>query len=126
MTQLTENFTRHEFRCRGLYCCGHSAPLDPKLIQGLQELRNTLSRPIRINSGFRCLTYNLEIGSTDASQHCLGRAADIRVDKTRPELVLEAAKLVKVFSEGGIGIYDDFVHVDVRGKFTRWDGRTGK
>lgn len=123
---LTENFSREEFACKGLACCGHSAPVVPTLVRGLQELRNALQVPVRINSAFRCNVYNKEIGSSGTSQHCIGMAADIRVDGTIPELVFEAAQLIDIFAEGGIGIYDDFVHVDVRGKYARWDERTKK
>ena len=43
----------------------------------LQPLRDALGRPLRVNSGFRSGPVNRAAGSTIASQHVLGEAADI-------------------------------------------------
>jgi uncharacterized protein YcbK (DUF882 family) len=46
-------------------------------------------------------------------------AADIRVKDTSPEKVAAyAEKLLP--NTGGIGVYDTFVHVDVRSTKARW------
>lgn len=42
----------------------------------MQEIRNLLDEPIRINSGYRCLDLNRAVGSKDTSQHILGQACD--------------------------------------------------
>ena len=44
MGDLSRNFDRSEFACRGDNCCGHSSPIDPDLIAALQLLRE----PIKI------------------------------------------------------------------------------
>jgi hypothetical protein len=44
----------------------------------LQPIRNQFGQ-VTVNSGFRCLELNRELGSKDTSQHCLGEAADIEV-----------------------------------------------
>jgi len=41
-----------------------------------QEIRDLLGHPLKINSGYRCLKLNREIGSKDSSQHIKGQAID--------------------------------------------------
>lgn len=51
-----------------------------KLIEAvLDPLREWYSKPIIINSGYRCEALNKAIGGTKSSQHMLGEAADITV-----------------------------------------------
>ena len=45
----------------------------------LQPLRDAWGGPVSVNSGFRCLTLNRMLGSSDRSQHTMGQAADIEV-----------------------------------------------
>jgi uncharacterized protein YcbK (DUF882 family) len=82
-----------------------------ELIDQLERLRFLVGKPIIILSGYRCQRRNREVGGTPKSQHLYGRAADIRVEGMRGlELFLEALRC----EFGGIGLYPDFVHVDVR------------
>ena len=122
MGDLSKNFSRSEFACRGENCCGGNAPVHPALVAGLQELRDKLGGPLTISSGFRCKRYNAAIGGAKESQHTLGMAADMLVPEGwTPETLAELAESIDVFREGGIGIYPTWVHVDVRmtGK-ARW------
>lgn len=117
MGDLTLNFSRHEFACRGMGCCGHSAPISMKLVNALQELRELVGQPLKIESGFRCLTHNREVDSDDDSQHPLGLAADVRTPPgMSPDQLAVLAERVDEFARGGIGIYptQHFIHVDVR------------
>ena len=121
MEQLTKNFARSEFACKGgERCCGGSAPISDELVEALQELRDRLARPITVVSGFRCLEYNRRIGSKDTSQHPKGRAADIRVAGMSPVDLREFALDVDTLKRGGVGVYDRFLHVDVRPYRSRW------
>lgn len=127
MGDLTRNFSRAEFACRGSQCCGHSAPVSITLVWALQELREALGQPLAVSSGFRCLTHNRSLGSRDSSQHPLGSAADV----TPPEGVsvywlAALAERIEAFKHGGIGVYPraGFVHLDVRrGGPARWQER---
>jgi uncharacterized protein YcbK (DUF882 family) len=125
---LSEHFDRWEFACKGIGCCGRSAPINDRLIEDLEELIKIVDlngggehHAMRINSGFRCLTHNRMIGSDDRSFHTLGMAADITVEGFCPERVAKMALGVYDFVDGGIGIYPGFVHLDIRktGK-ARW------
>lgn len=115
MEQLSDNFNRREFACKGSSCCGGSAPVDSKLVEALQELRDLAGEPIMITSGFRCLAHNSTIrGASQTSQHTVGRAADIVCGSLSPRELMELAEKVKWFKNGGIGLYRTFLHVDVR------------
>jgi len=46
----------------------------------LQPLRDHISKPIRVTSGYRCKRLNKAIGGSVTSQHCEGKAVDIEVD----------------------------------------------
>ena len=121
---LRPHFRRREFACKGGdNCCGGAAPVDDRLVTGLQILRSIVNRPITITSGFRCVKHNASIGGSERSQHTLGKAADIRCAGFTSEELAEAAERVDEFRDGGIGIYQSFVHVDVRtdGQ-ARWRG----
>lgn len=43
----------------------------------LDPLRTWYGKPIRVNSGFRCLALNKAVGGSNTSQHVAGQAADI-------------------------------------------------
>jgi len=122
MGDLTKDFNRSEFACRGTNCCGGSAPVHPVLVWGLQELRDKAGVPLTLSSGFRCVRHNERVGGERQSQHTLGLAADVLVPEGwSAERLAELAESVPVFHEGGIGIYPTWVHVDARttGK-ARW------
>jgi len=121
MGNISENFTWKEFECHGKKCCGHKCYVEHRLLGGLEELRAALRRKYKgrdiklvVNSGYRCVKHNEEVGGNPNSFHLQGMAADVvPVGCTIKELV-DQAESMRVFSEGGIGIYDTFVHLDTR------------
>ena len=122
MGDLSKNFSRSEFACKGTNCCGHSAPVQPELISALQALRNQLNLPLSITSGFRCNRHNESVGGAARSFHTLGMAADVAcLEGMTAEDLAQAAEAIPAFQQGGIGIYPSWVHLDVRttGK-ARW------
>lgn len=121
MGDLSKNFNRSEFACKGLDCCDQSAPVHPDLIGGLQRLRDLAGLPLRINSGFRCNRHNRKIDGSLESFHTLGMAADIACKEMSPHELAALAERIDVFRDGGIGVYVSWVHIDVRkdGK-ARW------
>jgi uncharacterized protein YcbK (DUF882 family) len=130
--QLTKNFAKSEFDSKD----GEEMPTEvfyniQKLANQLQYVRDYLDRPIRINSGYRSLNHNLVIGGSKNSQHLLGKAADIVVKGLEPKLVYEILEdLINKgeILQGGLGLYDSFVHYDFgfKGKRRRWDHRKTK
>lgn len=122
--KLSRNFSKHEFDSKD----GSEMPYEVfqnvlKLAQNLQRLRDAINLPININSGYRSPKHNAKIGGVKNSQHLTGKAADIRVAGTSPKIIAKKIEeLIKlgIMQEGGIGIYETFVHYDIRGEKARW------
>ena len=113
MGDISAHFNRSEFACK---CgCGQDT-VDAALIQKLEVVRLRFNKPITITSGNRCVEYNKQIGGAPASQHLLGRAADIVVKGVSPSEVYKHLDSL----EGGLGGYDSFTHVDSRHGKVRW------
>ena len=95
-----------------------------KVANQLQILRNHLGKPIQINSAWRSEEYNASVGGVKDSQHIMGRAADITVRDLNPtEVYNTIEELIEKgdMLQGGLGLYDTFVHYDIRGERARWD-----
>jgi len=96
-----------------------------ELARALQAIREKAGVEVRINSCYRAPAYNKCIGGKPASQHLQFKAADITIKdggsaRSWHKLVL-GLRNQGVF-KGGIGLYSNFVHVDVRGKNADWVG----
>ena len=93
----------------------------------LEIIRAHFNAPVIINSGYRNLEYNRNIGSKDTSQHVKGTAADIVVKDVSPDEVADALEFlinVGMLKEGGVGRYNTFTHYDIRGTRARWNYKT--
>ena len=135
---MTKNFTKKEFDSN----CGCEMPINVyynivKVANQLQVLRNEIQKPIHVNSAYRSECWNAKIGGAhkidkkgnriETSQHVFGRAADIVVKGMTP---LKLSKVIeRLISngdmlQGGLGVYEKkgFVHYDIRGTKTRWNG----
>jgi len=124
MGDLSKNFNRSEFSCKGDNCCCHSAPVHPALIDGLQFIRDICLSPLIVLSGFRCKKHNTDVGGVMDSLHTLGMAADIMCKADSIGELVRLALGVDVFRNGGIGVYPTWIHLDVRetGR-AMWDQR---
>lgn len=112
--KLTKNFYLSEFECHD---GSHLVKLEKRLLLLLQNLRDLLNIPIIILSGFRTIEHNNSIGGSPNSQHLHGKAADIQVENITPEeLYIHAIQI----GFDGIGLYETFIHVDVRGNKVHW------
>lgn len=117
-TKLSTNFKVREFACKD-----GSDPIfiAPELVTVLQKIRTHFGKAVTVNSGYRTPGYNAKVGGATYSQHLYGTAADIVVAGVAPKTV--AAYVEKLMpNKGGIGIYNTFVHVDVRATKSRWNG----
>ena len=119
--QLSTHFQLHEFACTD-----GSKPvfLSQALVDILEAIRVHFGRPVTITSGYRTVSYNAGLkNSSKKSQHCNGLAADIKVEGHTPKEVYDYACSL-LGDHGGVGIYNTFVHVDVRAVKSRFDYRT--
>ena len=131
---MTKNFKLKEFECKD----GSKMPLEVyenviKLANQLQFLRDYTGRPITINSAYRSPDYNKKIGGAhkiingkrvETSQHVFGKAADITIQSLKPaEVFMIIEELIDMghMLQGGLGLYDTFVHYDIRKTKARWD-----
>jgi uncharacterized protein YcbK (DUF882 family) len=105
-----------------------------KLLENLQVIRDAANAPITIISGYRSAARNAAVGGKDKSLHLQGAAADIKIKgMTSTQVHTLISKLIKEGKvyDGGLGVYNDFCHYDVRGEHTghkpgaRWDERSG-
>lgn len=125
---LTPHFNKKEFASKD--GAGMPEPVWQNiktLAKQLEVLRSHLNKPITVTSGFRSETHNNRIGGSKTSQHLLGKASDLQVKGLKPKTVYKAIeKLIEQgkMLQGGLGLYDTFVHYDIRGKEARWDNST--
>jgi hypothetical protein len=154
-TKLSPHFELRQFLCKQPGGFPKYVVLQEALPLKLETVIDALDRAgrkvdtLEIMSGYRTPFYNAGLGNVGDSQHTLGSAADVFVDRQhdarmddldgdgrvsrRDALWLfglvdrldrgPAARL-----KGGLGDYDStaahgpFVHIDVRGRLARWRG----
>ena len=116
--KLSKNFTVKEFACSD---GTDTVFISLALVNLLQKIRDHFGKAVIINSAYRTEAHNKSIGGATYSQHKYGLAADIHINGVTPK---EIAAYVETLmpSSGGIGIYKNFVHVDVRRVKSRWNG----
>jgi len=130
MGDLTRNFNLSEFRCKD------GAPVPDKyytnvqkLAENLQKIRDIIDEPLVIVSGYRTPEHNRTCGGATNSYHLSAQAADIRcggLDAVElRQVILDLIESGEIM-QGGLGLYDTFVHYDIRGTKARWDERKNK
>lgn len=89
-----KNFKLEEFKCScgRKYCSGYPVVLSSQLLINLQELRDTIGKPITVmhaaGGGMRCEELNRRTpGAIKNSLHTKGRAADIQVANMTETLI---------------------------------------
>lgn len=117
-TYISKNFRVREFACKD-----GSDPIfiDDELVGVLQQIRDHFGKAVTITSAFRTASHNKKVGGATYSQHCYGKAADIKVSGVAPSKVAEYVETLMP-NTGGIGRYSTFTHVDVRATKSRWNG----
>jgi uncharacterized protein YcbK (DUF882 family) len=152
--RITAHFSSEEFACHdGTAYPMHSMDEeDPRgrdwattrlevLCDVLEAIRFEAGElPLTVDSGFRTISYDERLYEASAkdgtvapaksSQHPQGRAADIRHARLHPaelfNLILDMYQRGQLPALGGVGLYPNFVHVDVRpnhGHLAIWGGR---
>ena len=127
--KLTDNFSMDEFECK----CGCIMPEFVKknvqeLAENLQVIRDAYGK-IDLTNSYRCKKHNADVGGSVNSQHLKGKAADIKSKQfSSSEIAIITDDLMKneSFTLGGVGIYNTFTHVDIRGVRARWSKTSKK
>lgn len=115
---LSSNFKVKEFSCKDN---SDVIFIAPELVEVLQKIRTHFGKALNINSAYRTPTYNKKVGGATYSQHLYGTAADIRINGVAPKDIATYAETL-LNGTGGIGIYSNFVHIDIRKEKSRWNG----
>lgn len=122
---LTPNFNLEEFACKD----GTQVPKElfmnvTELAQNLQVLRDNIGVAVLITgSGYRTVAHNKKVKGAKNSLHLYAKAADINAKGYSPvELAAVIENLIAEgkMKQGGLGIYKNFVHYDIRGTKARW------
>jgi len=90
-------------------CCGQLCVHEPSLDM-LQRARELVGRPIRLNSGHRCVIHNARVRGAPLSQH-KKIAFDVSLYDHNPQ------RLLACLREAGFstfGFYRTFIHTDIR------------
>lgn len=101
-------FKKEEFACR---CCQENL-IENIVIEKIDRIRDEIGVPLKINSGFRCLTHNRNVGGKPGSLHTLGKAIDVSTS----ELSGEKKKMLLMLGceeFSGIGVARTFFHFDI-------------
>jgi hypothetical protein len=119
MTKLTEHFTLEELTHtdhREFDNTPNETELAnlKRLANFLEEVKTVLgSKPIMVNSAYRCKQVNDAVGSKDTSQHRIGCAADIRVPSMTPDQVVKAVIASGIPYDQLIREFDRWTHISV-------------
>ena len=125
--RLTKNFSREEFDSKDGVCMPNDVLNNiVELVKNVQIIRDYVGVPLTINSGYRSPAHNKSVGGVTNSYHVQGKASDLSSSKITPKKLYDAIlKLIadgKIYN-GGVGVYNTFVHYDIGEKGRRWDYR---
>lgn len=84
--------------------------MDDNFLEMLDNAREISGIPFKINSGYRTIERNYEVGGKPNSSHIVGKAADIAVKGSRQRWIITEALIQAGFNR--IGIAKTFIHVD--------------
>ena len=110
-------FYLNEFECP---CCNR-VMLHLVLLRKLSALRQAIGFPLLVNSGYRCKKENHRVHGVKTSYHLIGFAVDVTTASMKISDLLKHAQNINF---GGIGVYDNFLHLDIRHNHEFWDSRT--
>jgi uncharacterized protein YcbK (DUF882 family) len=95
--------------------------MDPLFLEKLQELRDTVARPMQINSGYRCEEHNESVGGHRKSRHLLGTGVDCSTLGWSSSNLYLLVKTAQELGFKGIGVAKTYVHLDTRsGRAKMW------
>jgi uncharacterized protein YcbK (DUF882 family) len=129
--KLSAHFSSEEFACHdGTPVPKELLPNAEFLCQAVLEvIRETIGRPVAVISGYRTKKHNDAVGGAARSSHLTAEGADIRAGDvdTLWRTILRLHEDGHLPGLGGVGRYDNWVHVDSKlaadGHLRMWGGR---
>lgn len=106
------NFSPDELACKCEYpdCPKHG--MDGITMGRIQQARTIAGIPFNVNSAWRCLRHNRDVGSKDDSSHREGYALDIEAINMSQRGIIQGALRDVGFNRFGINRFKGFIHVD--------------
>lgn len=95
--------------------------LTPKLRFAIWEFEGHFGKKIVMNSGYRDVAHNSNVGGADNSYHTKCMAADFYIPGVDKRKLIAFAKRTNLV--GGLGCYPNrnFIHIDVRDRPRGWN-----
>jgi len=104
---VIKHFSREEFDSPDEIGTGNL--MDQKLIQILDDIRETINRPIIVTSGYRTPSHNIAVGGLPGSEHLVGCAADIGCRESALRFTI--LKMAIDLGIKRIGLAKTFIHL---------------
>lgn len=127
---ITPHFKFKEFTCKDGTPVPEYLYYNMRMIaSSLEVIRAFVGRPIIINSAYRTISHNTKVGGAPQSQHLACNAADIHVKGMSSKDLYNTIKslmLRRAIEQGGLFLYENFVHYDRRGIAVFRDYRKSK
>ena len=106
---------------------GRYERMEVEMLQLAEAIRDSIGRPLRVNSSWRSPEANEAARGSKNSQHLLGRAIDFHIDDQEMGDEIERAAFVN--GAKAVGRYNTFIHIDIRLNphnrgYSYWDNRT--
>ena len=93
---------------------GSGKYMDADFLKMLDNARDIAGIPFKINSGWRTIEHNREVGGKPNSSHIVGKAVDIAIKNSRQRYIVLSALQDVGFNR--FGIAKTFIHVDSDGE----------
>lgn len=77
----------------------------------LEPLEFAFTKPLHINSGYRCLRLNIAVGGARNSQHIDGKAVDITCKAATNEMIIKAVLNFEIEFDQMIEEFGSWVHI---------------
>lgn len=92
----------------------------PQVVSNLEAVSQAVGYQLQVTSGYRSPEYNASVGGAKSSQHMQGNATDIIQSGLTTQQRKDFLQAAIDAGFTGIGIYNTFTHVDIRGSKVAW------
>ena len=90
---ITNNLVSSEFKCGCKNDLCTFTIIDSEFVRSWNLLRSLWAEPIHLNSGYRCINHNANVGGRKKSRHCKGSAGDLSTMRMDERTLMEFISL---------------------------------